>query len=141
VWFNLFMIPILKSPLHFLISESTILITYRGKKSGKQYQVPVNYLAIKDRLLTTSFRHRIWWRNLRGGVGVTVRLKGKNYRARAEAVEDPEKVEALLIEYYSFKPEWAKYSQIKVDETGQADLEDILRAANDKVVVVTRLAR
>jgi hypothetical protein len=67
MWYNSMMKWILRSPLHGLISKSTMLITYTGHKSGKLYTIPVNYVRDEDVLSVTSYRHRTWWRNLRGG--------------------------------------------------------------------------
>ena len=35
---------VLRSPLHGLFSGSLALITYRGRKSGKEYTIPVQYV-------------------------------------------------------------------------------------------------
>jgi deazaflavin-dependent oxidoreductase (nitroreductase family) len=81
---------ILRSPFHGLVSDHLLLITFRGRKSGKQYTTPVGYDREGDRL--TIFSDSSWWKNLRGGAPVTVRLKGQTRPGYAEATDDPEAV-------------------------------------------------
>jgi len=66
--------PILRSPLHGLVSKNTMLITFSGRKSGKVYTTPVGYVRNDNDITVFSQRHSSWWRNLRGGASVTVRL-------------------------------------------------------------------
>jgi len=40
---NPLIITILHSPLHSMMSKATMLITFTGRKSGKQYTTPVSY--------------------------------------------------------------------------------------------------
>lgn len=137
MWFNIFMVPLLKSPLHFFISGNTMLLNIKGKKSGKVYQVPVNYLQIGDRLLSISLSGRTWWRNLRGGTDVKVRLKGREFDAHAVVEEGQSEVSQLLGEYVSVVPQQAKYFDVQLDPSGKP--EDVARAAQGRVVVVTNL--
>ncbi len=70
---NTFMLWLLSSPLHWIISGMTMVINFTGRKTGKSYRLPVDYRRVGDRLLTTSYKPRTWWRNLRGGAEVTLR--------------------------------------------------------------------
>lgn len=88
--YNPIMKSILRSPLHGLISKNTMLITFTGRKSGKIYTTPVNYVRDGDDFTVFSQCNRIWWRNLRGGAPVTVRVKGQNLKAIGESVDDRE---------------------------------------------------
>ena len=76
--YNIFVKAILKSPLHGILSGSTMLVTYTGARSGHEYTVPVNYVAgnASQTLLTTSWKNRVWWRNFREARPVTLRLRG-----------------------------------------------------------------
>jgi hypothetical protein len=77
---------ILKSPFHGLLSDSVMLLTFSGRKTGKRYSVPVGYIPDGDRFTVISV-HR-WWPNLRGGKPLTVRLRGREYSAHSEVMED-----------------------------------------------------
>lgn len=45
---------ILRSPLHGLISNSVLLITFSGRKSGKRYTTPITRVCKGDTFLTTT---------------------------------------------------------------------------------------
>lgn len=66
---NSFMTFILRSPMHGILSGSTMLITVTGRKSGRPITTPVNYYQKGDTLWVISNRERSWWRNLKGGAG------------------------------------------------------------------------
>ena len=61
---------ILRSPLHGLMSNQVLLLTYTGRKSGKRYTVPITYVKVGNTLLLAT--DRPWWKNLRGGAQVQV---------------------------------------------------------------------
>ena len=81
---NLIVKLLLRSPLHRLLSGSTMLITVTGSKSGREYTTPVNYVRDGDQLTVVSRRERSWWRNVAGGAPVTVTLLGREVAGRAE---------------------------------------------------------
>jgi len=136
---NAFMRMMLASPLHVLMSGSTLILRVRGLKSGRIYAVPVNYVHIEKRLLITSQRDRTWWRNLLGGAPVEVILQGKRFNARAEAYSDPARVLPLFTDYVRAAPSVARYFEIGLDAAGLPDPTDLARAARDRVMVVAVL--
>ncbi len=71
---------VLHSPLHSLADSRSTIITVTGRKTGKLYVVPVNYWRQGDVVRIISRRNRTWWRNLRGGVSVTLCLDGKDVK-------------------------------------------------------------
>ena len=80
---NLFVIGLLRSPLHRLASGSLLLITYRGRRSGRRFTIPVMY-AEREETLTIFVGHserKRWWQNLRLGAEVEVRLRVRRLRA------------------------------------------------------------
>ena len=87
---NLIIKPLLRSPLHFFASGSIMLVTFTGRKSGKIYTTPVQY--IKDGITVTFFtqKDRLWWKNLTGDRPVTLRLKGHDIQAVASRFEEDE---------------------------------------------------
>jgi deazaflavin-dependent oxidoreductase (nitroreductase family) len=87
---NLFVIALLRSPLHRMLSGSLLLISYRGRRSGRHFTIPVMY-AEREGTLTILVGHparKKWWRNLRGGAEVEVRLRGDWLRGQAAVVDD-----------------------------------------------------
>jgi hypothetical protein len=58
MWYNSIMAFILRSPLHGLLSGSTMLITYTGRKSGKSITLPTNWVRDENTVFVTSLRAR-----------------------------------------------------------------------------------
>jgi deazaflavin-dependent oxidoreductase (nitroreductase family) len=144
MWFNPIMTWLLRSPLHGFISKNMMLMTYQGRKSGKTFTTPMNYARLHDKngeyLLTTSTRERKWWRNLRGGAAVNLRLQGKEVQAKAEAVEDEQLVALDLSALVQGIPQYAHYLNIQLDAQGNPDPLTLAQAAKDRITIRTRLA-
>jgi deazaflavin-dependent oxidoreductase (nitroreductase family) len=138
MWYNSIIRWLLRSPLHGLMSKNTMLITYTGRRSGKVYTTPVNYVRDGDELLVTSYRHRTWWRNLRGGAPVILRLRGQDLKGVGEVVEDDENVAASLTAYLQKVPRTAKYFQVALNPDGEPIPNDVTRAAQDRVMIMIR---
>lgn len=141
MWYNTPMSWLLRSPLHSMISKNFMLITYRGRKSGKTFTTPVNYVCIGNELMVISLRHRSWWRNLRGGARVSVRVQGQERQARGQAIEEPQTVAAYLTRFLQESPHSARYMNVSLDANGQPDPAGVARAAEDRVIVRLELAR
>ena len=78
---NPFVRALLGSPLHGLLSGSLILVTYTGRKTGRTFAIPVLYAGDTEELVV-YVRHspeKVWWRNLRGGAPVRVRVRGEMF--------------------------------------------------------------
>ena len=134
MWFNPIMRWLISSPFHFFVSKNILLLTYTGKKSGNTYSTPIDYLELDGALYTVSSRDRVWWRNLRQGAGVTLRLQGEDVQARAEVVEAEDQVEQILIPYFQAAPQIAKYLNIDLN-----DKNAITEAAKERVVIRTKI--
>jgi len=89
---------VLRSPLHDLISGSTLLLGVRGRRTGIWREVAGNYHADGDVLTMVSQPRRSWWRNLDGGKSVRVVLRGveRTGIGAAEAGEGSVKVRITL---------------------------------------------
>ncbi len=139
MWYNAVMIWLLRSPLHGLISQSFMLVTVTGKKTGKAYTTPVNYSREGNMLTIVSQRNRTWWRNLRGGRPLTIHLQGQDLTASGIVIEDDAGVTSDLTSYLQKNPQVAKYFQVKLDATGQPECDDVARAAKNRVMVRIQL--
>lgn len=84
-----FVVLLLRSPLHRLLSKHLLLLTVTGRKTGKRFTFPVSYAASGDLLHVVSRRDRFWWRNLKGGAPVTVWLNGQMRRGLGTLVHSP----------------------------------------------------
>ena len=141
MWFNPIMNLILYSPIHSLLSKNTLVLQYTGRKSGKSYATPVNYVSDGRDLLVVSFKQRTWWRNLIGGAPVTLRLQGKDVPAKAEPVFDDEKaIERDLGIYLEAFSGLARNLGVRMDDQGHPNPEDLAKAAKPRVMVRIHLA-
>lgn len=131
---NDFVKKLLRSPLHGLMSGSTLLITVKGRKTGRWITLPVNYICEGNSLWVVTKRDRTWWRNLLGGAPVKVCLKGKNLDAFAEAVLDAEEVSDWLGAYIRRFPISAKAIGVRM-ENGKPILQDLVKAAGERLMV------
>lgn len=136
---NWFIAQVLRSPLHGLLSNSVMLIGVTGRKTGKHYVTPVNYLRDGDDLLVISFRSRSWWRNARD-CAVTLRLRGADKTGYARVIEDEAEVAAELISYLKRALTVVRRMlSVRTNEQGDPFAEDIAQAAQDRVIVRVRL--
>jgi deazaflavin-dependent oxidoreductase (nitroreductase family) len=137
--FNPLMIWLLRSPLHKIASKNTLLITFTGRKSGKKYTTPVNYVIDGNVIFTTSLRGRSWWKNLRRDAKISVHLQGKDLETQGEVIENNEKVKEQLMRYLQKLPQYAKYFKVNLDHDGHPNIEDVTQAARDRVMILLRL--
>jgi hypothetical protein len=138
MWFNPLVRAILRSPLHGLISANTMLVTYKGSKSGAAYTLPVNYLRQGDAFTVVSMRSRLWWRSLRRSPMVGLLLQGKAQQAMASVVEQPQAVAEALTRYVQQAPQLGRYLGIALDAQGNPLSEELDRAASQRVVISLR---
>lgn len=87
---------ILKTPVHRLLSRSVLLLTVTGRKSGRQYTFPVQYVQRDGVLYIVSPATHSWARNLEGadGVQVSILLRGSRFIGKAINVPDDRAEEA-----------------------------------------------
>jgi hypothetical protein len=95
---------ILTSPAHRILSGSTILIRYQGRRTGATYTTPVQYADAHVGLvvLVGEPDTKTWWRNFTDMGQLKVLLTGTWVPMTAHTLqgrEDPEAVEPLLRAY------------------------------------------
>ena len=145
MWFmNHFINPIvrliLRSPFHRLLSGSIVLIVYQGRKSGKTYTLPVQYVRTGDTLniVPGSPQIKTWWRNLRGGAPVRVRLCGQDLSARAEVLTgdaNGDEIRDILESYWRRFPAAARIHPVQHTPDGNFVAADLQAAARQMIVV------
>ncbi len=134
--FNPFMIWLLRSPLHFFISGSMMLISFVGRKSGKAYTIPVEYIRVGEKCLVFSRSQRIWWKNLQGDVPVTLHLRGQSVQAVASATTGDVSVFQPAIEAYLTRyPQRGKMFELQRLADGTFDPANLNRVAQIMVTI------
>jgi deazaflavin-dependent oxidoreductase (nitroreductase family) len=123
-----------------VVSKGLMLVTVTGRKSGRPISTPINYLCEGNTLWVISWRERKWWRNLRGGANVRVRLAGRSVEGRGQVSEEEKAVAQDLFHYYKKVPKLAKYVQIGLEASGQPVYTDCECAAKKIVTIRIDLA-
>ena len=113
-----------------------MLITFRGRRSGRSLTTPVSYLREDATVRCFSSLETRWWKNLRGGAPVTVRIAGEDRPGRAEVVADePKRIADTLEAFLAQLPRDAPYYASTLDSDGKPRPEDLERAARQVVLV------
>ncbi len=128
---------LLHSPWHKMASNNILLITVTGRKTGKQYTTPVNYIEDEDEGILTilTHSHRTWWRNLRGNAPVTVRLRGETLTGVGRVYEEGPQLAEIFYQYLCAAPSLARHFGVELDEEGVPIRTYIEAAAIGKVMV------
>ena len=126
---------LLRSPLHGVISGMYLLITFTGRKSGRTYATPVEYCRDGTDLIFLTAPERVWWRNLKGGAPVTVRVQGQALAGTATTtLGDQDAYADAMRAYFRKFPGRAKMFHIRLAD-GEPDRDDCAAQADQHVVV------
>jgi deazaflavin-dependent oxidoreductase (nitroreductase family) len=129
---------VLRSPAHGMVSKSVLLITFTGRKSGKTYTTPVSYSQRDGQV--TIFTHADWWKNLRGGATVSLRIRGQELEGLAVPVaEDKQVVAAGLMAHLREVPSDATFYGVTFDDHKNPRTEDIKKAVQTVVMIRVQL--
>lgn len=129
---------LLRSPLHRVMSHNTLLLSFRGRKSGKPYTVAVSYR--RDGEVVTCYTDSGWWKNLRGGMPVTVVMRGRQFRGVADVISDrTSAIAESLASHLRLVPRDARYHGVRLDAHGVPEPVDLQRAAQRTAMVRVRV--
>ena len=87
---------ILRSPWHGMRSDRLLLLTFTGRKSGKEFTTPMRYVQEGETLLMRVVYP--WWKNLVGEATVRVLLRGEMRTGTAEVL--PEEDGEVVVKVY-----------------------------------------
>jgi hypothetical protein len=121
---NSIMRGMLRTPLlSRAVGGRLVTLYFTGRKSGRQYTLPVAYLPYEgDLLIGTPFR---WGRNLRTGEPIKVRLKGRLHEADVRAYSDEADVVHLYGVISRGNHAFANFNKIGFDADGNPKPEDL----------------
>ena len=89
------MIFLMRSPLHFLVSHSVLVLYVFGTKTGKLYRIPVSFFEHRKGLLTcVTDKPNIWWKNLKEEKEIKIVFKGKEIKSKINI--EPENFDYIL---------------------------------------------
>ena len=132
--------PLLRSPLHRLLSGQLMLLAYRGRRSGEEHTIPIGYFAWDDDTLL-SFSSARWWINLQEGRPVRLLLRGR-WRDAVPTVAASIEERATLLGAFArrYGPQRAGRLPIGLPNDRQPTEEELRRAAAKTAIVRFTLA-
>lgn len=127
---------LLRSPIHALLTKDLMLVTFTGRKSQKVFTTPVRYVRDGEMVRCFTSSENQWWRNLRGGADVVLRIEGQERPYHATPIENnPDLVKEWLTRYLGLFPQDAAYHDIRLEKDKSLVAEDLERASRNAVVV------
>ena len=137
--FNKFLGFLLNSPLRFLSRDNFLYLTYKGRKTGYQRSLPVQYAVHGTDFVVyvgQSSRKK-WWRNFQSEWPISVVRKGRRIASIGRVVEpgSDEAVE-LATSYFHRHPTAAESHGLKgVTKTSELDAEQVRAAIEADVII------
>lgn len=137
---NGFMSLLLRSPLHPLVgSKRVMVVSFKGKKSGKEYRTPVSYTRDGDRV--TFFSRAEWVNNLAPHARISMRIRGQEYSGDATPCDDdPKAIGQGLSRHLTLLKGENRYYKVRV-EKGKPVKEDMEKAAGGVTMVRVRIKK
>jgi hypothetical protein len=118
---------VLRTPLLGRLAGKRLVTLYVvGRKSGKQYAIPVAYVEdAGGMLIGSSFA---WGRNLRTGEPLAIRLKGRRREAGVQVYAAEAEVTGAYETMCRANRVFASFNQVGYDAAGNPDPADLRRA-------------
>ncbi len=98
------------------VGQGVALLTFTGRRTGKNYDIPVSYHREGDVVTVVTKKVRTWWRNFESPIEVTIRLAGEDHRGLAEVTTDQDQALEFMVEYLAKRPVDAKAYGLAKDE-------------------------
>jgi hypothetical protein len=131
---NPFMRLMLRLPIKRM-QERLILLSFTGRKSGRQFTVPLSYAEDTDGSLLIP-GGGAWKVNLARGRSVRIRLRGKDMTADPEVIWDPAVIARLLPLLVKDNPKGQDFVGVPIDRNGKPDRAKLAQAIEDGFAIV-----
>jgi deazaflavin-dependent oxidoreductase (nitroreductase family) len=131
---------ILRSPLHGLMSGTLLVITCCGRKTGREYSLPVQYAQTGNTIYIVPGvpEKKTWWRNLKEAATVRLTVRGQAMAGKAVVLKPDSDSETILEGFGLYLrrfPAIAKANQINLVADGSFNAEELRRAAMQAVII------
>ncbi len=139
---NIPMRAMLQSPMHGFGSKALCLLTFRGRKSGRELTTPLSFVRDGDIVRLLTSQQTQWWKNFVGEpADVEVEIARTVYHGRAESIlTDGDRLRDGVRQFLTALPRDAVVYGIKLDGDRRPRESDIERAAGHVVLVEIKLA-
>jgi len=115
---------VLGLPFATPLSGRLMLLSFRGRRTGKVYRQPVSYVRQGATTLLTPGGGR-WKLNLSDGQPVRIRLRGRDVTARPELVGDIVEVDQLLALMMAANPSVRAFVGIPTGADGRLERDPL----------------
>lgn len=137
---------ILRSPLHKIMSDTLLIITFCGRKTGREYSLPVQYVQSGNTIyiMPGMPEQKNWWRNLLEAAPVQLTLRGQTLAGNAIVLDPNSDSEAILQGlglYLQHFPALAKANHILLQTDGRFTAEELRMAAAHAVIIRVELSK
>ena len=86
-------------------SESLMVITTTGRKTGRRHSTPISYLRDGEAIFAINPRGRSnWYKNVLANPAVTLNIRGRDIQARGERVTDEAEIVRIFEQYRTMQP-------------------------------------
>ena len=127
---------ILRSPIHGLLSRNTVILEYKGRKSGNTYSTPVSYHAVNGRVHCFTRQEHKWWRNFVDAEDVGLTLRGRSVLGKPTVTADGSPtMQSAFSDFLTAVPRDAPHAGVALDVNGRPVAEDIENAAKTLVFI------
>lgn len=103
------------------LGKALMLLRFTGRKSGTVHTTPVGYVRDGDSVIVVTSPAYQWWKSIREGADVEVRLDGtwRSAHARVVSPSDPEFDRAVAIQVQGRGPRMLQGFGVPVDADGR----------------------
>lgn len=139
---NVPMQALLRSPLHGIATGNICLLSYTGRRSGREVTTPLSYVRDGDVVRLLTSHNTSWWKNFVGEpADAELEIARETFRGRALAlVDDSERFRDGVRSFLTSLPRDAMIYGIKLDANKRPREADIETAAGHVVLVEVELA-
>ena len=131
---NPVMTALLRSPGHGMLSRNIMVITFKGRVSGRTYSTPVSYIQMDSKVY--CFTHAKWWRNMAEGAQVELLVRGQKLIGQAVAIADDEdRKAAILGQLLAANKMDARIYKVTFDAGGSPNKDEVAAAAEQAVMI------
>jgi len=134
------MIKLLRSPGHRVMSKRIMIVSYRGRKSDKDYDTPVSYYRDGDTVY--CFTNGVWRHNFIEPRQASLRIAGRDYEATGHLFDGSrEQQTELMSEYFKAVPQDKKFYGVHCDSEGEPITAQVEQATYAVVAIEFTLQR
>ena len=142
-WLFTFVNPIIVglagSFLHRLVSHQVVVLGFTGRRSGRNFAIPVTYLRRDGEILCMTERNGIWWRNLQGAKPVQLTPDGRSVAAisqqKLRTISRLRRRSIVLLA----QSHQCVLAGVGFDSDGEPNSADLVRAAEQHVLITLTL--